>query len=862
MSERNNTGLFITIAVILLVGVLPMYSAYASWPELDKLLASDGAIGDDFGGSVSISGDYAIVGAPGDDDNGDGSGSAYIFKRDGTSWSEQDKLLASDGTAVDNFGYSVSISGNYAIIGAAWDDGGGSAYIFYYNGTSWSEQDKLINPSGVHLDYFGYSVSISGDYAIVGAYGFEIMSSENIGSAYIFKRDGTNWSEQAMLLGYEHLDENFGYSVSISGDYAIVGAPGDDQAFTFKRDGTGWIQQPHITASDGVAHSNFGYSVSISGDCAIVAAGGSAYIFKRCGTSWCEQDKLTASDAAAESSFGESVSISGGYAIVGDTHDDDNGTDSGSAYMYCSYAIEGTKWHDIDGDGRFVEDIDEQEQGLPGWLIYIDENDNGQFDAGEPNDITDANGKYVLITPGPGTYLVAEVNKPCWEQTYPGGDGTYSVTLVMGESATGYNFGNAKPTDIHPSAFHQDQQDKLLASDGAADDWFGDSVCINGDYAIVGARGDDDNGSESGSAYIFALEDTDCNDWDEAAKLTAAIGDADDRFGVSVSISGNYAIVGADHDDHSASNSGAAYIFFYNGINWSEQAKLSAVDGTTNDYFGKSVSISGDYAIIGAYGDESAYIFKRNGINWSGQAKLTASDGAAGNRFGFSVSISGNYAIVGAYYDDDNGTNSGSAYIFKRNGASWSEQDKLYNADAAAYDYFGYSVSISGDYAIIGAYGDDDNGNRSGSAYIFKRNGTSWNEQAKLTAADGAADDNFSRSVSVSGNYAIVGSVLDDDNGTSSGSAYIFERDGTSWSEQAKLTATDAAAGDYFGTSVSISGAHAIVGAYTDDDNGSGSGSAYMFGKVLCPITDHTGDCFVDFLDLAFFCNEWLQGIQ
>ena len=844
------------------------------WSEQAKLTASDGAADDRFGYSVSISGDYAIVGAYVDDDNKSNSGSAYIFKRDETFWYEQAKLTAADGATSDYFGYSVSISGDYAVIGADGDDdngdASGSAYIFKRDGTNWSEQAKLVADDGAELDWFGSSVSISGDYAIVGARGDD-DNGGNSGSAYIFKRSGASWSEQAKLLASDGAaNDYFGNSVSISGDYAIIGAYSDDDnghdsgsAYIFKRDGTNWSEQAKLTASDGAASDWLGRSVSISGTYAIAGAygddddgtdSGSAYIFERSDTSWSERGKLTASDGAADDYFGRSVSISGAYAVVGAYLDDDNGADSGSAYIYGGLPeIHGTKWHDTT-----------YEEPIEGWLIYIDENENGQFDAGEPNDITNANGNYVLIVPA-GTYLVAEEVRPCWEQTYPGGDGTYSVTLEAGEIAAGYNFGNARPTEIHPSAWEQDQQDKLLAADGAAYDYFGYSVSISGDYAIVGAYQDDDSGDKSGSAYIFAANDVNCSDWDEAAKLTASDGAAEDWFGISVSVSGDYAVVGAYRDDDNGTNSGSAYIFYYNGTSWSQQAKLLASDGAAEDVFGISVSVSGDYAIVGALGDDdngsasgSAYIFKRSGTSWSEQAKLLASDGAAGDYFGWSVSVSGDYAIVGALYDNDNGINSGSAYIFERSGTSWSQQAKLTASDGAASDLFGSSVSISGDYAIVGAYADDDNGSNSGSAYIFKRSGTSWSEQAKLTAADGAAWDQFGESVSVSGDYAIVGACWDDDNG----SAYIFKRDGTNWSEQAKLLAADGAANDRFGYSVSVGGDYVIVGAYGDDDNGSSSGSAYMFGKVLCPRTDYNDDCFVDFRDFAAMANEWLTGVQ
>lgn len=407
------------------------------------------------------------------------------------------------------------------------------------------------------------------------------------------------------------------------------------------------------------------------------------------------------------------------------------------------------------------------------------------------------------------------------------------------------------------------EQAKLPASDGAAVDVFGGSVSISGDYAIVGACADDDKGDGSGSAYIFKWNGT---NWVQQQKLTASDGAAGDLFG-KVSISGDYAIVGAIYADGNEPNCGSAYIFKREGESWVEQAKLTASDGAAMDYFGwGGVSISGDYAIVGANGDDdegsnsgSAYIFKRVGENWIQQAKLTASDGTAEDAFGLPVSISGDYAVVGARFDDDNGSDSGSTYIFKRNGESWIQQAKLTASDGAALDQFSGSVSINGDYAIVGAYYDDDNGDDSGSAYIFKRDSANWLEQAKLTAADGAAGDWFGVSVSIKGDYAIIGARHDDDNGTDSGSAYIFKRNGLSRTQVDKLTASDGEANDKFGVSVSIDGHYAIVGAFFDDDNGTDSGSAYIFRRV-CPTADLSGDCFVDWKDFVIMAGQWLQG--
>ena len=378
-----------------------------------------------------------------------------------------------------------------------------------------------------------------------------------------------------------------------------------------------------------------------------------------------------------------------------------------------------------------------------------------------------------------------------------------------------------------------DNEQKLTPSDGASYDHFAYLVSLDGDYAVIGAYWDDDNGYNSGSAYIFHKSGT---IWTEQAKLTASDAAAEDYFGISVSISGDYAVIGAFCDDDNGSNSGSTYIFHRNGTTWTEQAKLSASDGSYEDLFGISVSISGDYALIGANRDDdngnnsgSAYIFHRTGTTWTEQAKITASDGADQDLFGCPVSISGDYALIGSYRDDDNGYNSGSSYIFHRSGTAWAQQTKLTASDGSSEDWFGISISISEDYAIIGAYNDDDNGAESGSSYIFHRTGTTWTQQAKITASDGAAEDGFGRSVSINGNYALIGAYWDDDNGEHSGSAYLFHRSGTIWTEHSKITASDGAANDHFGISASIDGDYALIGAYYDNDNGTESGSAYIY---------------------------------
>lgn len=419
-------------------------------------------------------------------------------------------------------------------------------------------------------------------------------------------------------------------------------------------------------------------------------------------------------------------------------------------------------------------------------------------------------------------------------QDFEGYNGTTWLSLTKSPSTSGFGYGKLSEAI---------ENIKLTATDGNAGDAFGNSVSISGDYALVGAPYHDESNEDEGAAYIFKRSG---NIWTQEAQLTASDGDTDDNFGKSVSLSGDYALVGAYLDNiGSKIDQGSVYIFKRSGSTWTQEAKLTASDGDSTDYFGTSVSLSGDYALIGASEDlvggnnnqGSAYIFKRSGSTWTQEAKLTASDGVSYDKFGFSVSISaaGDYAIIGAYLDDIGAnTNQGSAYIFKRSGISWLQEAKLSASDGTANDNFGVSVSISGIYSLVGADGDDIGSNTDqGSAYIYIRTGSTWSQLPKLTASDGSANDNFGNSVSISGDYALVGANADDIGAyTNQGSAYLLKLTDSVWKPEVKLTASDGAGSDLFGYSVSISGDRALVGANSDRvGSNSLQGSAYLFYK-------------------------------
>jgi hypothetical protein len=377
---------------------------------------------------------------------------------------------------------------------------------------------------------------------------------------------------------------------------------------------------------------------------------------------------------------------------------------------------------------------------------------------------------------------------------------------------------------------------KLTASDGAAGDLFSSAFhSKSGDTIVIGAWYDDDKGLDSGSAYVFVKSGT---GWTQQAKLTASDGGPTDRFGISTSIDDNTVVIGAwSGDSPTASYSGAAYVFERSGTTWTQKAKLNANDAAAGDRFGHQVAISedGNTISVGAPGDDkfagSAYVFVKSETGWVQQAKLVASDRAASDLFGGGAAISGDTIVVKARGD---GSNTGSAYIFFRSGTTWSQQGKLTASDAALTDEFGVRADIDGDTVVVGAWNDDDGGSNSGSAYVFVRSGTSWTQQAKLTASDAAAGDLFGLGISISGDTIVVGAHRDDAPYSDSGSAYVYTRSGTTWTQQAKLTASDGAAGDRYGQSVFIRGDSIMIGAPYDDDNGADSGSVYLY-KIIPP---------------------------
>jgi hypothetical protein len=806
-----------------------------------QVVHPSGAAFDDFGDAVAIEGDTMVVGIRGDDVGAATSqGSVQVYRWSGSGWAFEATLLAADGLANDRFGWSVAIENDTIAVGAPDRNVGptsdvGAVYIFARAGTSWTQQALVVASDGALVDTFGRAVALSRGTLVVGAPQDDNAAIANQGSAYVFTRLGTSWTQQAKLLASDGAaNDQFASAVDVEGDTIVVGAPLKDNgavidvgaAYVYNRAGTVWTEQSKIVAFDAAASDTLGSSVAISSntivagapgdDLGVAANMGSAYTFVRSGSVWVLSSKVVPSDGSAADGFGTSVDIDKDTLLVASPADDEAGTvDRGSVYAFSRSGLSWTLQTKVIAPGP-AGNLFGLSVALSGDLAAL----------GAPNDTING------ITSQGSTWVFSRIGSQ-W---------------LSGDL-------------------------RVLATSPVSGDQMGESVCISGDTAIVGVPSRQVGlNALQGSALIFVRSGS---GWIQQAELTATGGAANDQFGRSVAISGDTALVGAFVDDVGANaNQGSAFVFTRTGTAWTQQAQLNATGGAADDSFGISVAISGNTALVGASEDDvggvngagTATVFTRSGTVWTQQAQLTATGGAGNDRFGYSVGLSGDLAVVGAP-DDDQGTNvdQGGAYIFARTGTTWVQQTLLLPAGSGPGDRYGRSVAIDADTVAVASLADDIGANiDQGSVAVFARPASTWTQQAQLIANNGLASDFFGSSVAVSGNTIIVG-AKQDDVGTPSlanqGSAYIFTRTGTLWTQREQLVATAGEAGDGFGNSVSMSGNTIVVGASLARNTN--QGDAYMFEVNTVDLASIRNDVSgVNFATLAAAFTPALSGHQ
>ncbi len=359
-SSRTTIVLWTIQVIVLAASVLTGVSANgAGFSQKQKITSTPRGAGAQFGHAIAVSGNTMIVGARFDSTTAAQAGAAYVFVLSGDTWTQQAQLLASDGAAFDKFGQSVAISGDTIVVGAyqanAPLSNNGAAYVFVRSGTTWTQQQKLTASDGTADDEFGNAVAIKGDSIVVGSHFADFGGNSSGGSAYLFRRTGTVWSETQKLIpvGATLGGDLFGESIAISGDKLVVGSPGADTpqtsagaVFVYVELGSMYNFQQKLSIPDGTNGDNFGNSVAIDGNTIVCGAredtpvtgqtaAGSAYVFQFDGTNWNQQQKLVASDAALSDRFGWSVAVRNNTVAVGAREDDTSvGPDAGSVYVF------------------------------------------------------------------------------------------------------------------------------------------------------------------------------------------------------------------------------------------------------------------------------------------------------------------------------------------------------------------------------------------------------------------------------------------------------------------------------------------------------------------------------------------------
>jgi hypothetical protein len=395
---------------------------------------------------------------------------------------------------------------------------------------------------------------------------------------------------------------------------------------------------------------------------------------------------------------------------------------------------------------------------------------------------------------------------------------------------------------------------KLTASDAADSDSYGIPVALEGDLALVGAPGANRQGTDRGQAYLYLRTQGGTDGWGQIKTLVAEDAADGDFFGVSVALSGDYAVIGAVGENGSGSDQGAAYVFYRNqggADNWGQLRKIAASDKGDGDGFGFSVSIDGQTILVGSDGEDgagtdrgAAYIFAKDqgGVdNWGQVAKLVSADPHDGDRFGYSVSLAGDFAVAGVPKEDAGGTDRGAAYLFARDLGgleAWGLVKRLAPGTPSDNAWFGNSVALEGSMAVVGAAWEDGGGTDRGAAYLFSRDAGGadlWGQIKQFTASDRSDGDFFGLSVGLNGANVVIGAGWAEGGGTERGQSYVFSKDEggvDTWGEVQRLRANDGANKDWFGWAIAMSGSYILVGAPGEDGAGAERGAAYLFKKT------------------------------
>ncbi|REE01506.1 MBG domain-containing protein [Marinoscillum furvescens] len=766
---------------------------------------------DYFGYSVDMGDDYyAAIGAYYDSRYANRAGAAYVVN---TSYSmaTATRVDPEDPKASNAFGKSVAIYNNWLVVGAPGDDDGGNSagaiYIFKRVAGSWRQHQKIAGTSaGGRL---GESIDIDGDFIVVGSPNYN--SDHGRATFYEYNSSTDSWSvDKNFASSYSNVPDRFGCAVAIHGNYAVIGAFDDDKdvpntpegaAYIYYFNGSSWSYSVRLKASDGAKDDHFGDAVAIYNQTVVVGAlyndhtksnAGAAYVFNTSGT---QLHKYTASDASTSDYFGSSVAINSNTILIGASGFDGpsiNGTGKVYSYYYLPYS----------NNHHFT---------------YETSTSNGSASFG--NSVALSKNNLALIM---GGYRAdRSSDKPM-----------AGIAISRRRSSSNGSWVNG--LTFYPGSYYTVVEDFR----------HGYAVAMDGDLAVVGTYYHDHDGNylnSSGAAHVYSKHTN--GTWIHRTILTASDREASDYFGQSVAISGNTILVGCPRK---SSNDGAVYVYEGSGSSWSQTQKLtpSVADSEFGDavaIHGDQLVV-GAYKHTGSLTYEgAAYIYERSGGSWSQTATLNSPNAVTSGYFGNSVAIDANTVAIGAEQHAVNGTRNGAIYVYTKSASTWGLSATLTHNATSTSEYLGTSVSIDGDWIAAGARsGYNTSNTRSGAVFVYQKPQTGWadaTETAKMYPSDGNASDYFGQSVSITGDQLIVGAYGHDLTGSNQGAAYIFERPTGGWvtaSETKKITHETPEDSDYFGYAVAGDGATVLVGAYLDDNNDlSNTGSVFFYERDI-----------------------------
>jgi len=773
--------------------------------ELSEIIPSDSVLGDEFGVSLDIWKNYIVIGAPKNTSNAEDAGAVYLFKiNDDDSVTQVSKIVSSDTNAFDLFGSSVSIKNNLIVVGAKYKEKDGinkvgAAYLFEIQ-----EDDQVIELSKLSAldielnDYFGCSVDIDGDYIIVGANG-EDEGGSDAGAVYLFKKDLNNTIELNKITASDASEnEMFGSSISLDEDTIVVGSQAD-KAYVFNKDDNNLITEVTTLTAD-TTSIKYAKSVSIDGNFIAIGAykenqyTGAVYLYEKSSENTISLvSKLLSSDYKENEWFGTSVYIDNDYIVVGATK---GGFKSGSAYLFSLLA-----------DKAYIPTLNNN-INLYESNLFNQYRLNPTFSGSSHNYTISGDDSSLFVIQSD---ILKSVDSLDFENPLDSNlDNVYSITIQIKDED---NRINLYDTNISIRDLSYVNKAKLISSDASSLDKFGSSVAVDGDYILVGANKSDEKEDDAGGAYLYKKELD--GSVSELFKFFASDIKASDEFGSYVDIQGDYIVVG--------NNIGNSYIFKKQGDTGVEE--LEKLNGNI-------VSIDGDYILCGENNGidlAAIYLYKRNTDSDIVElTKITTPSTLITDNFANTLDIDGDYIVVGA--DGDN-SNSGAAYVYKRTSdTNVSLLTKLTSADLEVGDKFGSSVSIDGKSIIVGAKneGSDDTG---AAYYFYIATDSLFTQQSKLIASDGEINDNFGSSVSIEGNNIVVGAIGKNEFGNDAGAAYLFKIESLKSLEESKLIGVDTQDYYFFGSSVDISGDNIVVSAHQYKEDSDKSGLVYLFNQ-------------------------------